>query len=63
MGELSSLSGEIKPISGVLPVALIFFLSRTMIISYFCPERKNTKERALVGKVEVYGFHHLNRSL
>lgn len=57
MGELS-LSGEIKPISGVLPVA--HFLSlQGKDYQLFLP-RENTKEGALVGKVEVYGFHHLN---
>ncbi len=57
LGELS-LSGEIKPIAGVLPVAHFLSVEGKNYRLFLAQE--NTKEGALVENLEVYGFHHLN---
>ena len=58
VGELS-LTGEVKPVPGVLPIAV---LARAEKAKGILVPGKNTAEAAVVGTVPVYGVHSLGQA-
>ena len=58
VGELS-LSGEIRPVQGILPIA--HTLSKEASIYRLFVAGGNAREGAIAGKVEVYGFRDINQ--
>jgi magnesium chelatase family protein len=58
VGELA-LNGSIRPVKGVLPVALE--ARRRGKRALFVPEA-NAREAAMVGKIDVYGVHNLRET-
>ena len=55
MGELA-LGGQIRPIRGALPIAI---MARKLGIEKIILPRQNAREAAIVDQIEVYGLSHL----
>ena len=59
MGELS-LDGSIRPIKGVLPIAIE---ARKRGFKGFVLPRSNAREAAVVDKLDVYGMDHFTQAV